>query len=129
MDKDIKLVAIDLDGTLLATDKKIVEKNIEAIKKIHEKGIEVVIATGRCFNGFWWIRQKLGLEGFDDYSICNTGAFVRRNADGKAIIENPLEKSDYEKISSYLGEYDLQIGIFTKDVLYNNAEVVNDGFR
>ena len=129
MDKDIKLVAIDLDGTLLATDKKIVEKNIEAIKKIHEKGIEVVIATGRCFNGFWWIRQKLGLEGFDDYSICNTGAFVRRNADGKAIIENPMEKSDYEKISSYLGEYDLQIGIFTKDVLYNNAEVVNDGFR
>lgn len=129
MDKDIKLVAIDLDGTLLATDKKIVEKNIEAIKKIHEKGIEVVIATGRCFNGFWWIRQKLGLEGFDDYSICNTGAFVRRNADGKAIIENPLEKSDYEKISSYLGEYNLQIGIFTKDVLYNNAEVVNDGFR
>ena len=129
MNKDIKLVAIDLDGTLLGTDRKIVEKNIDAIKKIHDKGIKVVIATGRCFNGFWWIRQELGLEGFDDYSICNTGAFVRCNANGKTIIENPLEKEDYEKITSYLGDYDLQVGIFTKDVLYNNEEVVNDGFR
>lgn len=129
MNKDIKLVAIDLDGTLLGSDEKIVEKNIYAIKKIREKGIEVVIATGRCFNGFWWIRQELGLEGFDDYSICNTGAFVRCNANSKAIIENPLEKEDYEKITSYLGDYDLQIGIFTKDTLYNNEEVVNDGFR
>ncbi|MFO3717976.1 Cof-type HAD-IIB family hydrolase [Anaerococcus sp. ENR1011] len=129
MNKDIKLVAIDLDGTLLGSDEKIVEKNIDAIKKIKEKGIEVVIATGRCFNGFWWVRQELGLEGFDDYSICNTGAFVRCNATSKAIIENPLEKEDYEKITSYLGDYDLQVGIFTKDVLYNNEEVVNDGFK
>lgn len=129
MNKYIKLVAIDLDGTLLGSDEKIVEKNIDAIKNIRKKGIEVVIATGRCFNGFWWVRQELGLEGFDDYSICNTGAFVRCNATGKAIIENPLEKEDYKKITSYLGDYDLQVGIFTKDVLYNNEEVVNDGFR
>ena len=129
MNKDIKLVAIDLDGTLLGTDRKIVEKNIDAIKNIRKKGIEVVIATGRCFNGFWWVRQELGLEGFDDYSICNTGAFVRCNATSKAIIENPLDKSDYEKIISYLGDYDLQVGIFTKDILYNNAEVLNDGFK
>lgn len=129
MNKDIKLVAIDLDGTLLGSDEKIVEKNIDAIKKIHDRGIEVVIATGRCFNGFWWIRQELGLEGFDDYSICNTGAFVRINASGKTIVENPMDKSDYEKIMSYKGDYDLQVGIFTKDVLYNNEEIVNDGFK
>ncbi|MBM0046508.1 HAD family phosphatase [Anaerococcus sp. mt242] len=129
MNKDIKLVAIDLDGTLLGSDREVVEKNIDAIKKIHDKGIKVVIATGRCFNGFWWVRQALGLEGFDDYSICNTGAFIRCNATGKAIVENPLDKSDYEKITSYLKDYDLQVGIFTKDVLYNNEEVVNNGFK
>jgi len=129
MNKDIKLVAIDLDGTLLGSDRQIVEKNIDAIKKIHDRGIEVVIATGRCFNGFWWIRQELGLEGFDDYSICNTGAFVRINASGKTIVENPMDKSDYEKIMSYKGDYDLQVGIFTKDVLYNNEEIVNAGFK
>ncbi len=128
MKKDIKLVAIDLDGTLLNEDKEIAKGNKEIIQKLHEKGLKIVLATGRPFNGFWWIRQELGLEGWEDYSICNTGAFVRRNADGKVLVDNALDETDYEKITSYLVDEDLQIVVFTKDILYNNAEEVNEGF-
>lgn len=128
MKKDIKLVAIDLDGTLLGKDREIVEKNKEVLQKLHARGIKIVLATGRPFNGFWWIRQELGLEGWEDYSISNTGAFVRRNADGKILVDNSLTTSDFEKISELLGDFDLQVGIFTKDVLYNNADEVNEGF-
>ena len=53
MNKDIKLIALDLDGTLLGSDEKLVSKNKKIIKKLHEKGIKIVIATGRPFNGFW----------------------------------------------------------------------------
>lgn len=128
MNKDIKLVAIDLDGTLLDSDRKIVDENKQILKKLHDEGIKIVLATGRPFNGFWWIRQELGLEGWDDYSICNTGAFVRRNADGKLLVDNALDETDYEKITSYLVDEDFQIAVFTKDILYNNAEEVNEGF-
>lgn len=128
MKKDIKLIAIDLDGTLLNEDKEIAAENKEIIQKLHDEGMEIVLATGRPFNGYWWIRQELGLEGWDDYTICNTGAFVRRNADGKVIVDNSLTKEDYEKITSFLDDEDLQISLFTKDILYNNADEVNEGF-
>jgi cof-like hydrolase len=100
MNKDIKLITLDLDGTLLGSDDGLVKKNKEVIRKLHEKGIRVVIATGRPFNGFWWIREELGLEDYEGYSISNTGAFVRRNADAKIIIDNSMDKKDYEKIST-----------------------------
>ena len=128
MKKDIKLIVTDLDGTLVDSSSKVILENKIALKALHDRGIKIGIATGRPFNAFWWIRQELGLESFDDYSICNTGAFVRCNADGKKIIDNSLTVKDFYKISSYLSDYDLQFALFSKDVLYNNAEVLNDGF-
>ena len=114
---------------LLGSDDGLVKKNKEVIRKLHEKGIRVVIATGRPFNGFWWIREELSLEDYEDYSISNTGAFVRRNSDAKIIIDNSMDKKDYEKISSLIEDEDIQLGLFTKDVLYNNADMVNEGFK
>ena len=46
--KMVKLIAIDLDGTLLDKGKYISEKNIEAIRFAQKGGIKVVIATGRA---------------------------------------------------------------------------------
>ena len=128
MKKDIKLIVTDLDGTLVDSSSKVILENKIVLKTLHDRGIKIGIATGRPFNAFWRIRQELGLESFDDYSICNTGAFVRCNADGKKIVDNSLTVEDFYKISSYLGDYDLQFALFSKDVLYNNAEVLNDGF-
>ncbi|WP_236034931.1 Cof-type HAD-IIB family hydrolase [Alkalihalobacterium elongatum] len=45
--KEIKLIAIDMDGTLLNNRHEISEENRQAIKEAEEKGIHVVISTGR----------------------------------------------------------------------------------
>lgn len=128
MKKDIKLIVFDIDGTLVNDKKEMLDENVTAIKKLKEKGIKIVLNSGRTFNGMWRMRQKLDLMAYDDYSICGTGAFVRRNADGKALISNPLGKKDYEKIKSLVGDEDLQITIHTMNILYLNAEVPNDAF-
>ncbi|MGG1674483.1 Cof-type HAD-IIB family hydrolase [Neobacillus sp. NRS-1170] len=47
MDTDIKLIALDMDGTLLNNKGKISEENRQAIKEAQEKGIFVVLSTGR----------------------------------------------------------------------------------
>ena len=49
--KDIKLVALDLDGTLFDNSSRISERNLAAIRSITDKGIHVVISTGRPFEG------------------------------------------------------------------------------
>ena len=45
--KDIKLVALDLDGTLFDNSSRISKRNLTAIRSITDKGIHVVISTGR----------------------------------------------------------------------------------
>lgn len=46
-----KLIAIDMDGTLLNKEGKISERNRQAINKATESGVKVVITTGRGFSG------------------------------------------------------------------------------
>ncbi len=45
---DIQLVALDMDGTLLTSDKQILNETVQAIQRAEEKGIRVVLATGRA---------------------------------------------------------------------------------
>lgn len=47
MTNDVKLIALDLDGTLLNSAKEISAPNIEAIQEARQKGVEVVLTTGR----------------------------------------------------------------------------------
>lgn len=56
--KDIKLVALDLDGTLFDNSSRISERNLTAIRSITDKGIHVVISTGRPFEGIPLTRSK-----------------------------------------------------------------------
>ena len=47
MTKKYKIVASDLDGTLLGEDQKVSRENLEAIAEMHSLGIEFVPSTGR----------------------------------------------------------------------------------
>ncbi|WP_308443936.1 HAD family hydrolase, partial [Lactobacillus delbrueckii] len=70
----IKLIASDLDETLLGPGSRVVEENLWAIKKCQELGIKFVPATGR---GFYSLRQTLEELGQADqagqYTICYNG--------------------------------------------------------
>ena len=55
-----KLIAIDLDGTLLNSYGLISEKNREAIKKAQENGVKIVLASGRTTNSVKSLAEELG---------------------------------------------------------------------
>lgn len=128
MKKDIKLIAFDIDGTLITDDLKVLDQTKNIIKKIKEKGIQIVLCTGRSFNGFYWIREELGLVNFDDYSITCTGAFVRQNATGKALIKKVLNKNQAEEILEKLDDDRIDATIHTRDILYNKVQNPNKHF-
>lgn len=127
MRKNIKLVAIDLDGTLLNSEKRVSEKNFQIIKKLRDKGVFVVIATGRPVGGFYWILDDLDLNSNDDYSITNTGSLIIKNKDKADISKEILSMDDYFKLKKIIND-DLQIGIYNKFNLYNNSEKINKYF-
>lgn len=128
MKKDIKLIAFDIDGTIITGDLRVLEETKKIIKDLKQRGIQIVLCTGRSFNGFYWIREQLGLTDFDDYSITCTGAFIRQNATGKALIKKTLTKKEAEEISSKLDDERIDVTIHTRDILYNKVKHPNEYF-
>lgn len=92
----IKLVACDMDGTLLDSDKKISEKNIEAVRRLKQEGIYFVIATGRHDSMIKAYLDELGIE--MPVISCN-GALVRNPFSDRMFSSTPIEKDKVIKIA------------------------------
>ncbi len=89
MSRPIRLIAIDIDGTLLGTKVQLSEENRTALRRAHEAGIEIVLGTGRRHNFALPIAQSLG---FDLWLISSNGA-VTRSTHGELFHQDlmPME--------------------------------------
>ncbi len=58
-----RLIAIDLDGTLLQRDGSILPRDLEAVARVREAGVVVTLCTGRLYSGSRHVAEQLGLEG------------------------------------------------------------------
>ena len=105
-----KLIAIDLDGTLLNSYGEITDKNKEAIKYALNKGIEVVLASGRDPQTMKKISQELGIENF---LIAGNGASVYDIKLEKNIYENFLEIDKALKIIKICKENSIFFSVYT----------------
>ncbi len=90
-----KLIAIDLDGTLLNDEKEISGENLQVINEAISKGYEVVIATGRRY----WSAKDLTKE-IDSHMtiLANNGNIVRNSIDDKTLISKYLDKYDFRNV-------------------------------
>ena len=91
----IKLIASDLDGTLLTDDKRILEGTREALARAAEQGIHFVPATGRPLGSV--PEEVLKLPGVE-YVITSNGAAIHSVKTGKRIYERLLEAASVEKL-------------------------------
>lgn len=71
----IKMIALDLDGTLALADHQVSPATREALAHLHSDGVEVIIATGRRYRTTRFVIDNLG---FDVYAVCNGGSLVKR---------------------------------------------------
>ncbi|MBQ2866117.1 MAG: HAD family phosphatase [Clostridia bacterium] len=84
-----RLLALDLDGTLLMPDKTVPEDVKAAIHRLKEAGVIVTLATGRMYPTV----QKYALElGVTAPLICYNGALVRDAAGSPPLLYKPLPK-------------------------------------
>lgn len=89
---EIKLIALDLDGTLLREDKSISRANLAALEKAARQGIHIVPATGRVFPV---MPQTLQQMDFIRYFICINGAVLFDRQTGQELYsaQIPLERT------------------------------------
>ena len=121
----IRLIALDMDGTILSPDHSISTKNKEAIWEAQKNGIEVVIATGRSFPEAFDPINEAGLE--VPY-ICINGAEVR-DQQGNLISETHILEEDISKITTILEAEAIDYQLFIdKQVYTKNIEAPIDTF-
>ena len=100
-----KLIALDMDGTLLTSDKRISDKTKEALKKAEEKGVKVVLASGRPIDGLRRYLDELGLVDDNEYVLSYNGCLVQETKSEKIISEKGLKGSDLHYIYNFAREF------------------------
>ncbi|MDU3221743.1 MAG: HAD-IIB family hydrolase, partial [Streptococcus thermophilus] len=93
----VKLIAIDMDGTLLNSQKEIPEENIKAIQEATAAGIKIVLCTGRPRSGIVPHFEKLGLSE-EEYIIMNNGCSTYETKNWTLLESESLSCSEMEEL-------------------------------
>jgi Cof subfamily protein (haloacid dehalogenase superfamily) len=104
------LGAFDLDGTVLKRNLRITDKTVAALQSLRERGMRLVVATGRRFEGAREHAARLGFAG-EDPLICYGGSMVRR-MNGETLLHRTLPKELSIEVLEWAAERDLHARVF-----------------
>ena len=110
-----KLMAVDIDGTLLNDRGELTENTKNAIKQWVDKGLIFTIASGRPIQGIEKLNRTLNL---DVPFITYNGAMVVMGKSGKVLYEQKLSRNDSRDIISLGNNYNVTIMIWNDNKLY-----------
>ena len=98
----IRLLVTDLDGTLLDRKGRVSARNLEAIRRLQESGVEVVPATGRSLRECDHVLDHINHEG---HAITAGGALVHDARDGSVVLRRPLPPEIVRGVAAVLAEH------------------------
>ena len=113
---DIKLIATDIDGTLLDDDCKISSENRSAIQAAMDLGIAFTLSTGRMFASTKAFAAELGVR---EPVICYNGAMTR-HPDGTILSHTPLDMDTAKNMLTLFKQRGLYVQSYLNDTLYVN---------
>ena len=113
-----KLIAIDLDGTMLNSYGIVTEKTKNAILNAQNKGIEVIIASGRPIDSIRTIAKEIKSE---NYFISGNGAILYDIKNDKILYENTLNKNKVLEILKICEENSIFYNIYTEKEIISKA--------
>lgn len=116
-----KMIVTDLDGTLLNNDKKISDKDVEMLNKLNDKGIEIVVATGR--NYFMAKNLTEQIKNINPVILANNGSIARRSNTDELMEYNYLDSDVFEKIYKHGLKYNLH-PVLHVDEYYNGYDMI-----
>jgi len=105
---DVKLLAIDLDGTLLRKDKSLSKRNAQAIRAAHDAGVRIVLATARPPRSVDEIHRKLGLS---SVTVNYNGALIHDPVTRKHVFHKPLPSGMARKVVELARKMDPDIRV------------------
>ena len=113
-----KLVAVDLDGTMLNSYGMVTEVTKETIKKVEEQGIKVIIASGRPIDSIKEIAKEIESQ---DYFIAGNGAIIYDVKKDEVIYEKTMPKEKVLEIIKICEENSISYNVYTEQEILAKA--------
>ncbi len=118
MDKKIKYIYIDLDGTSFTSEKTMTSETIDIINKLKNKGIKIGIATGRPY---FMIKREINNIKPSLPTISSNGALVLDN-DGSILFSARYKSNMYHIIIKYLNKNKLNYLCYNTEGMYRSKD-------
>lgn len=115
---DIKLIAIDLDGTLLQSDRTLSEENRLAIEAAKEAGVKIVLCTGRPLRSMKHLLAEANLLGDDDIAITYNGGLIQKTKSEEIIRQMTFDRSQCLDIYKLGQKLNMPINFIDLDYVY-----------
>lgn len=115
-----KMLVLDLDDTLLTDDYRISERNKAMLTLAQQKGVKVVLASGRPTPAMMRYAQELQLDVYDSYMVSFNGAVVTSMKTGLNIFETSLTPVEIHSLYDYSLTKNVHI------ITYSNQGVVSE---
>ncbi|GHA49563.1 sugar-phosphatase [Photobacterium aphoticum] len=110
-----KLVALDMDGTLLNSQKAISPRTKQAIHAAREQGVHVVLASGRPLEGMTKYLDELEMRGENDYVLSYNASLVQRIASKTVIRKQIMTGLDAKNIASLANDFGTFVHAFSPE--------------
>lgn len=116
----IKLIAIDIDGTLLNSHHQITDEVKQTLIQKRQEGVYIVLCTGRPIRGVEDYLKELNLTSDDDYVITFNGALAQNVKTRETLAHHTLDIHDYYALHRLSLELDLHFHTETMDAMYTS---------
>lgn len=113
-----KMVCIDVDGTLMGQGRVISEDSKKVLIDAHNKGVEIVITTGRPYNNATSISKTIGLS---SPVIAANGAIIRAKDTDEILYECPLSEEACIRILKVVKNHNVIAQFYTADKVFCNT--------
>jgi len=116
----VKLIALDLDGTALSSKRELTKRTRTAIENAIKKSVHVVIATGRAHSAL--PVEVFGVDGMN-YLITSNGAIITDIRTDEIIYSNCIDVKALEDTISLLRNYNFMLEVFIKGYAYVDKKI------
>ena len=126
--KPIRILALDMDDTLLRSDLTISHRTRNAIKRTGQAGVTVVLASGRIPAAMDQFSRLLGLHKMPGYLVCNNGALIQESHTGNIIHEAWIKPQVALAVCDMAAAEGFPIQIYENDIMYISRENEYSGY-
>lgn len=117
-----EILALDLDGTLLNSQKQISEVAKQALINLMKSGKKLVLASGRPTKGISLLIEELGLKQYDSYVISYNGACVTNCRTGETIYQKTLPQEIIASAYDMTEQFDMDFVTYNADSVFCHQE-------